>query len=371
MPDLGISSGQISAAATAVMAVVGVLTLCFTVFLAISNRRNRSEREVSRLIIPSDSDFPTIHATSGVPTFEQLIKGIEIEPKDSSRARGLYELGLERYNHYFNNRDGAIAEAKREMDALSNEMDQSEIALAEQVGIALSRTNDDEERSEIQIQYDSLQPQARIYVHHKRHELRALQLIENDLRKDVPRTDYTSVKSRIESGEATLESIMSELPLPWQDLRTMNRVQYSEPDVTKPPKREFINTMFLLPGGRVLVDRHAERDGDWLVSEEHELTVPYVTLVPLMEVSHLGDPGVPTGQYVALADKDVGTEWITELVRQGGYRDQKYILSRDGISPRQIRARYRRRQLRTRVQVLFAVDVILAVSLLVMLWRLP
>ena len=335
-------------------------------------KRGRQDRSGSASPAPAiylDEEFPKIHATNGVPTFEQLIKGIEIKPEDGFRARGLYELGLERFNHYFNNRDGFIAEARREMEALANGMDQSEVGLAEHIGNGLSRADNGEERSEVEVQYDSLGPQARIYVHHKRHELQALQLIENDLRKDVPRTDYTSVKTRIESGEVALDSIMSELPVQWQDLRTINRVQYEEPAATKPPKREFINTMFLIPGSRILVDKRAERDNDWLISEEHELAVPYETLVPLMEIRYPDDPGVPTGQYVALLNRDLGTEWVTKLVRQGGYRDQQYTLARDGLSPKQIRARYRRRQLRRITQALLAVDIVLVALLLMLSWR--
>ena len=309
------------------------------------NHRNRSEDATPRLAIPFDNDFPTIHATSGVPTFEQLTKDIEIEPKDGLRARVHYELGLEQFKHYVNNRDGVIEEARYAMASLSEQMDHSEITVAERIGIALAGSDVDDD-SEVEIQFDSLQPQTQIYALHKKREQVALQSIVRDLRRNVSRTDYTSVKSIIESGEMALAAIMSELPLPWQDLRTINHAYRSDPRVTKPPRREFIDTMFLMPEGKILVDRRAERDGKWLVSGKHELAVPYEALVPVIRIRHPGDSGVPTGRYVAMVNKDLGTEWVTEIWRRGGYRDQKYVLARDGMLPKQIRAAYRRRQIR-------------------------
>ena len=358
---LDISSNQVIAAATVALVIVGILTL----FVKRRSRQNRSEDATPALAVYSGKEFPTIHATSGVPTLEQLTRGIEVDPKDRLRARVLYDSGLEQFNHYVNNRDGVVAEARREMTSLAEQMEQSEVTLAERIGIALTG-DDNDDPSESQAQYDSLPPLAQIYAQQKRHEHEALQLIANDLQKNIPRTDYTSVKSRIESGEMPLDSIMSELPLPWQDLRTISQVAFSSRVVVKPPKRQFVHAMFLMPEGQLVEDKRAERDGKWLRSDKYGMLAPYTTPLRVMRERRPEGTAVPTGKFMVVVPATVGPEWLTELLRQGGYRDQQYILARDGMLPEQVREAYRR-QLMWRIIwgvliALFVVDVVLWTS---------
>ena len=355
---LELTSGQVIAAATVGLLIVGAIQVITTL-----QRRKNSVVNVSpSLTVYPGTEFPNIHATNGVPTLEQLTQGVEVDPKDRRRARLLYEMGLAQFNHYVNNRDGVVAESRRAMESLVEQMDRAEVSLAGGTGIALARADKDE-LPETLIQYNSLRPQAQIYAQHKRREHEALQTIANDLQKNVPRTDYTSVKSLIELGEVPLDAIMSELPLSWQELRAISEVERGDRTVVKPPKREFIHTIFLTRDGRLLEDKRAERDGKWLRSDKHNMLVPYQEPVPVSRGRREGGAPVPTGECRIIIDRDPSPEWITEFWRQGGSRDQQYLLARDGRLPEQIRAAYRRRQIRTALWVIVAalvtVDVVM------------
>ena len=353
---LGITSGQVIAAATVglLLATVGLVIVGVLQLITIRrHRKNRIADANPTLTVYPGGEFPKIHATNGVPTLQQLIQDIEVAPEDRWRARLLYEMGLAQFNHYVNNRDGVVTESRLAMESLVEQMDQSEISLAESTGIAFARADKDE-LPETLIQYNSLRPQTQIYAQHERREHEALQTIANDLQKNVPRTDYTSVKSLIESGEVPLDAIMSELPLPWQELRTISEVESGGRIVVKPPRREFMHTIFLTRDGRVLEDKRAERDGKWLQSDKHNLLVPYQEPAQVMRARDLDDRGVPTGESMIIIDRDPGPEWVTDFWRQGGYRDQQYILARDGRLPEQIRTAYRQKQIKTGLWLAFA-----------------
>ena len=355
---LELTSGQVIAIATVGLLIVGAVRLIMT----LRRRQDGVVNSNPTLTVYPGTEFPDIRATSGVPTMEQLTQGIEVDPKDRRRARLLYEMGLAQFNHYVNNRDGVVAESRRAMESLIEQMDEAEVSLARSTGIALA-VADKDELPETLIQYNSLRPQVQIYAQHKRREHEALQTIASDLHHSVPRTDYTSVKSLIELGDVPLDAIMSELPLPWQELRTVSQVEAGDRIVGKPPKREFIHTIFLTRDGRLLEDKRAERDGKWLRSDKHDMLVPFQEPVPVFEARGEGEQPIRTGECRIVIDRDPSPEWITEFWRQGGYRDQQYILARDGKLPEQIRAAYRRRQLRLALWVIVAalatVDVVL------------
>lgn len=354
MSELDISSGQVTAAATVALVIVGILTLV----LMRRGLKGRSSDNTALPVLHSGGGSPTIHATGGVPTFQQLTQGIEIDPQDHRRARGLYETGLEQFNHYVNNRDGVVATAKQEMESLAQHLEESEISHAGRIGIALAGADEDDP-SELEGQYKSLGPEAQIYAQQKRREQEALKSIANDLRNDVPRTDYTSVRSRIESGNVSLDAIMSELPITWQDLRTINQTSTRPPPVEKPPKRRFVHAVFLTLEGTYLEDKRAEKDGKWVRSDRHDMLAPYLTPYRVME------DGVPTDSFMVVIPPAIGSEWLTEMWRQGGYRDEQYGLRRDGLHPEQIRARYRRRRdLRVALALLTVEVVVLGILVL-------
>ena len=79
-------------------------------------------------------ELPEIHATNGVPTLQQLIEGIQLDARKFGLARILYDLGLEQFNHYVNNRNGVVEESRSQMDNLAGTLSQSEIRDAEQIG---------------------------------------------------------------------------------------------------------------------------------------------------------------------------------------------------------------------------------------------
>ena len=351
-----------------IVAIVGVviaaLTLLFTI-LSWRLQRNRQQGVPPSVHLYGSREYPKIHATNGVPTMQQLTQGMEMDAKRRGLAQAMYNLGLKQFNHYVNNRNGIIAEACEKMDALRSQLSDAELSLADEVGLGLVAEVDDE-LQEAQSQYNALSLQAKEYAMSKRDEHQALQSITRDREMDVPRTDYTSVKAHIAAGDVSLESIMGELPIMWQDLRTINeRVDPVKPS-GKPPGQEFSPVMFFTRDKGVLVDKKAERDGKWLISHKHRMTVPYQEPVPKYEFERADAPPVFTGKRTIIINQDPGTEWQTELWRKGGYLDQRYLRSKAGQEPEQLRKAYRNRQIR---RIAWGTNAILFAIILMMLFE--
>ena len=276
---------------------------------------------------------------------DQLAEGIEMGPKAAGLARRLYATGLEQFNHYVNNREAVIEDARREMSSVRNSLSPSEIAVAESIGISLATSGDSEQRRVANSKYAELTPQGQIYAQHKRLEHDALERIARDLEMDVPRTDYTSVKARISSGDVPLSSITSELPISWQAIRELGDKVATFEETGKPPKREFLHVEFYTKERGLLEDKKAERDGKWIISDKHDTLVPYQEPIPLYEFVEFGKPPVQTGEVIVI-DQDPTSEWDTEFWRQGGKMDQTFLNARSGTTPEQLRKAYRRRQIR-------------------------
>ena len=314
----------------------------------------------------SDSELPKIHATSGVPTLEQLTRKTGLRPKQRRLARFLYNIGLDQYNHYVNNRDGIIAESRTAMVELRGQMSPTKVKLAEKVGIALTKFEGDSQRN-AKIQFDDLDPQEQIYAQHKRREHEALTTIAVDLGFDVPRTDYTSVRSLIEAGEVSHDAIISELPYPWQELSTLNESYAGKRPSIKPPRREFIHLMIMTQENTYLEDERAERIDKWIHSGKFGFYVPYKEPTQVLEADDLAGPYAPTGEFVTVITEKMGSEWITEYWRNGGFADQQLRLAREGMLPEQLRQAYRWRLfsigIRVLAAVLVSVDVVLLIAL--------
>ena len=290
------------------------------------------------------NDTATVHATSGTPSLQQLTAGTELDAKAQGLAESLYELGLQQYDHPVNNRDGAIDLARREMSRLARELSHEERKLAEQVGMALAKEDEQSERENADARYRGLSSTAKIYAQHKRSESEAQETIARDLEKRVPRTDYTSVKQRISSEETDLESVMTELPIMWQSIRTLNDKVERPKLVEKPPKPERFHVEFCMADGRILQDKRAEKDGDWLVSHKHSFLVPCPPPTQILEFNDEGR-AVATGKSVLIINRDPSSEWETEFWRRGGYMDQTYRRAVAGTLPHQLRKAYRQRQI--------------------------
>ena len=247
------------------------------------------------------------------------------------------------------------------MANLANNLCQAELSKAADIGQSLAANEDCEQREAAQAQYRDLSPQAQIYAQHKRHEIDALRSIARDLETNMPRSDYTSVRARIASGTVKLDSILSELPVLWQAIRTLNE-EVERPTVRKPPKREFLHLMYMEQDRGLLEDKHAERDGNWIISRKHNLTVPYQAPVSKYILSAEGKPPVWNGQAVII-NQDPSSEWVTEFWRNGGDLDQVYLRARNGMAPDQLRSAYRRwlinRTIYMTTGVLLIVDTIL------------
>lgn len=325
----------------------------------------RITSRLAQMVIYPGADYPTIHAVSGVPTLQQLTEGVEIGPKAAGLARCLYDIGLAQFNRYVNNRDGVIEESRREMNKLSGSLSQLEASQAESIGISLATASDENQRQAARANYGLLTPQAQIYAEHKRREIEAQRKIARDLEKEMPRTDYTAVKRRIAAVNTTLASITSELPIPWQALRTLNEKIEPHKPTGKPPKREFLHVVFAMKE-RNLEDKKAERDGDWIISDKHNMLTPYREPIPLRAPVRQGARPVQTGRVV-LINQDPTSEWETEFWRQGGFMDQTYLRARSGTLPEQLRKSYRKRQFRiaswVAAGVMLIVDIVLAASI--------
>ena len=320
--------------------------------------------KIKRFVPFQVDEIPEIYATSGVPTLQQLIEGIQLDARKFGLARILYDLGLEQFNHYVNNRVGVMEESRSQMDKLAGTLSQSEICDAEQIGESRATIKG---REHTEAQYTALSPQARIYAGHKKREIEAMRRIARDLETNTPSTDYASVKARIASGKVKLDSILSELPVSWQDIRTLNE-RAIRPKITgKPPKREFLFLSVMTRDKGLLVDERAEKDGDWIISKEHRIRVPYQTPVPLLEHIKEGAPPVRKGEAVVITEAH-GSEWDTEYWRKDGRRDQEYRRARDGTAPEQLRSAYLWRLITRAAWAIcgsvIAVDIILLAALL-------
>ena len=286
--------------------------------------------------------FPAIHATGGVPTLEQLTEGIAMDAKTAGLARMLYDIGLKQYNHYVNNRDGVITDARRELATLANRLSETEVTEARNVGLSLATASMPAQRDEAQAWYDNLGPDAQIYAQQKRLEHEAQRSIARDLQTGTPRTDYAAVKERIAAGDMTLASVMSELPVVWQHARTINEKVIIPKISGKPPKRDLFRVTFETNDLGVLEDKRAERDGKWIVSDKHDMLAPFQLPIPFYRQNHTNQPPVQTGNAIVI-DKDPTSEWDTEFWRQGGYLDQTFLRAKAGRSPDQLRRAYRDR----------------------------
>ena len=292
-----------------------------------------------------------VHSANGTPSLQQLTDGIKLDAKGRGLAEYLYELGLKQYDHVVNNRDGVISEARRAMASLRPVLDPAERDLAKQAGVALAAASNRSQRIDADAKYRELSPIAKTYAQHTRLQYEAQDRIARDLEKSVPRTDYTPVKERISSGSADLNAIVTELPIPWQSIRTLNDEVERPPTNDKPPKPEYVHVEFRMSDGRILQDKRAEKDGAWLTSYRHGFLVPCPHQV------------VPTGKAVLVVNRDPTTEWETEFWRQGGHMDQSYLRAVAGTLPRQLREAYRRRQIRKAQWGLIGILVIINIML--------
>ena len=349
------------------MAILGIATLVVAVLAWRRPKRGANSVDITKLVsmfkASSDPHGSTVHAVSGEPTLRQLTSGMELSPKDRGLAQVLYDIGSEQFGHYVNNRDGVIADARQRMDCLRARISQSDIPSAKDIGISLATADGDELQS-TKASYDALEPSVKAYAQCIRREYEAEQSIARDLQNDVPRTDYTEVRSRIASGDVSLESIASALPVPWQEIMSINdKIQPITPAV-KPPKREFVNLEMSTDKG-VLRDKRAERDGKWVISKKLNVLVPYQEPVPLYQHRHPHRPSVCVGR-VMVVDRNHSSEWDTEFWRQGGYLDQTYLRYKSGTHPEQLRRSYRRRQAQRAGWTLVGVLVVASIVFLAM-----
>ena len=123
--------------------------------MKIRHRRNAMSEVTPEIYMYSRGESPRIHSTSGVPTLEQLTQDVHLDPKDRSRARWLYEMGLKQYNHYMNNRDGVVTESIRVMNELRSRMTHAEVSLADEIGVALASKKKGELRK-ARVQYEKI-----------------------------------------------------------------------------------------------------------------------------------------------------------------------------------------------------------------------
>ena len=341
------------------------LVVALLAWLLPKSRRGEEEEELPNVKVYDGLTSTPIHATNGVPTLEQLTIGIELDAKRMDFAEKLYEIGLAQFNRYINNRDGVICNAKSQMDGLVKHFGAEEMIPAKRIGFSLAKSSNDVEESDFREEYEELSPYAQVYTQHKRIDSEALKQIARDLEMNVPRTDYTAVKAQIASGVSDIDTILSDLPVPWQEIRSLSK-KVERPKATgKPPKREFLHVMFNTRDHGLLEDKRAEKDDDWIISDKHNYMVPYQPPADLWEVNEFGKPHIWKGKAVIITH-DATSEWETEFWRQGGRMDQVYFRARNGMSPEQLWRAYRKRQFNlarwSLVGSLLLVDIALVMS---------
>ena len=287
----------------------------------------------------------TMGDSLGTPSLEQLTQGMKLDSKAKKVAEVLYDLGLEQYNHPVNNRDRIIRESHEITTELATILSIEDLKLADEIG---SETTAPERRA-TDTQWPKasllLRPNARTYAHHKQREKLALESVARDLDKKVPRTDYTFLKQRIASRASSLESIVDELPVAWQSIRELNE-KSATPEVRhKPPKQEKVIAKYYMADGRVLRDKGAEIDGDWLTSRRYNFLTPCPPPTEIFHPTRLGRMSRKVGE-IREVRREPSSEWLTEFWRRDGYCDQVFLRAKAGKLPHQLRRAYRRRQIR-------------------------
>ena len=365
MPELDISSNQVIAATAVLALITPLFSKVWTWIAAKKDRQSSQTFDILQNSLLSAQQLPKIHATNGVPTFEQLTRCTSIDPANLVSARAMYEHGLQQYNHPVNNRDGLIVEAQNQMRSLAARLTRAEIETATSVSIAMA-DGDDDELSETEQQYDAMSPDAKTYAELRRVEQSIRESILNDLRKDVRRTDFTEAKALVAAGDTPLDAVMSQFPLPWQDLRRVDQLQSERPVMSKPPKPKFVHAMFLTPKGTIAFDKHAEKDGKWVRSDKHKMMAPYPKPFRVMRRRGRHGDFVPTGEFMVVVGPSIPSEWLTEMWRRDGYFDEQYRRAREGRLPKQVRAYYRRQRILTVLRVIVAAEVVLFAVLVLM-----
>ena len=302
-----------------------------------------------------------IHASSGIPSLQQLTKDLDLDAKREALAERLYESGLEQYNRRVNNRDGDLVKARCDVAKLRSQLSPGEVPKADAIGISLAIADRDERRKTAQVDYNALSPQAQIYAQNRRREHVVQQTIARDMETETQRTDYTRVKARIALGPVPLDSISTELPIPWQEIRTLGRDIERPKPTNKPPKQKRVHLMVFSNDEGMLEDKRAQRDGDWIDSDKCDMLIPYQTPIPQYRWLDSNKPPVLTGEAVVVCHEQT-SEWETEFWRQGGRLDQTYLRARDGRDPSEMRKAYRRRQIK---RAIWALDGLMAIALIV------
>ena len=288
---------------------------------------------------------PKVTDSVGTPSLQQLIQGLKLNSKVKKLAESLYGLGLEQYNHPVNNRDRIIRESREITTELATVLSLDELKLADAIGrdtraLECGATETQQPTASL-----LLSPNARTYAHHKKREALVLDSVARDLEKNVPRTDYTFLKKRIASGESSLEAIVDEIPIVWQSIQKLNEKSETPEVRGKPPKQERVVAEYHMSDGRVLRDKRAEIDGDWLTSHKYNFLTPCPPPTEIFHPTRLGRMPRKVGE-IREVRREPSNEWLTEFWRQGGYRDQVYLRARAGKLPHQLRRAYRRRQIR-------------------------
>ena len=231
-----------------------------------------------------------IHAINGIPSLEQLTDDLDLDPKRAGVAERLYDSGLEQYNRPVNNRDGDLAKWRHEMADLAAVLSPCEVSKAEEIWAALATAANDEARRTALAEYNLLLPRQQMYAQNKRHEDEVENTIARDREVRISSTDYTAVKSYIATGPVRLDSIMSELPIPWQSLRSLRLEAQRLKPTDRPPKPEFVHLMVFTADRGLLEDKRAVKDGNWIDSAKHDMLVPYQKRIPLYRWRDSGKP---------------------------------------------------------------------------------
>ena len=288
---------------------------------------------------------PVMEDSAGTPSLQQLTQGMKLNPKATQLAETLYDLGLEQYNHPVNNRDRIVHESRKIMAELASILDLDQLKLADGIGRTAASAEHERDESQQETINLMLSPNAKMYAQHKRRECEALASIAKDLEKNVPRTDYMFLKQRIASGETGLDSIVDQLPIIWQSIRTLNEKVETPNLKRKPPRPEKVIAEYNMPDGRILRDKRAEIDGDWLTSHKYNFLTPCPPPTQKLRRTRMGN--IPrTGEQIRDVRRAPSSEWLTEFWRQAGYMDQVYLRASTGTLPYQLRRAYRRRQIR-------------------------
>ena len=332
-----LNSPEITAIAN-VAAIVGLVWIVVSI-AAFLLEKLRDRKALPQVPAPMLAQMPVAPRT----WWEYLTNDLELSPKARKACAGLYNIGWEQLNRPTNNREGALEDAAAHLQSIYGSLTRAEVALAEELGIALA-SNPDDSCHDIKARLGQLSPEGQSYARLRATIRRTEQDKAMDLALGIPLTDYRKVKKALKEGTPPAH-VLDELPLAWRMIRTIN-----DPKPRQKTSRQAVRpteirlTVHTESGLRE--DNRAELDEDWVSSDKLDMFLPFTGVVPVYQLVEEGKPPILKDHRMVYTGHDPpGTE--SKLWTRGGYVDRMLERAARGEHPAQLKREAHRKRVRS------------------------